>query len=340
MIPNARFDDFIEDITPSPTTNSQSASAHIAVRDALSADETYKTNIIRTFLGGSYKRKTAIRPVKNGSKTERPDVDIYIVVKGTTWSTSPDELIEDLFSVLHRNRDDLNITRLKRNRCSIAISTNKADMDISPLLDRDSSGFYHIGNRISGEWYKTDPEGHTTWSAEVNQNATGRFNPMVKMMKWSRREFPTKNKHPKSIALEALTAEHMSSNDTHYGQLIHDTFNNIIDAYSYSYLLGICPVIEDPVIPNGNLLGGVSGDAFCAFYDKIKNFRDEAKKGLDADDQEVATKHWRRIFGSRFPSPKSTSKSASSTLKAAAVISPLTFPAKASIPPNKPVDFA
>lgn len=340
MTPNARFTDFIADITPSETTNSQSSSSHMAIRDALEADEIYNTSVIRTFLGGSYKRKTAIRPVKNGSKTERPDVDIYIVVDGSTWSTTPEDLIEELFSALHRNRDDLNITRLKRNRCSIAISTNKADMDISPLLERDSSGFYRIGNRTSGEWYETDPEGHTTWSAQVNKDATGRFNPMVKMMKWSRRESPTKNKHPKSIALEALVAEHMSFNEAHYGQLAHDTFNSIIDSYSLNHILGTCPIIEDPVIPNGNLLGGVSGEAFSTFYDKIKYFRDEAKKGLDADDQEVATKHWRRVFGSRFPSTKSPTKPVSSTLKTAAVISPLTFPAKASTPPNKPADFA
>lgn len=336
MTPNARFNELITDITPSPTTDSRSASAHIAIRDALQADDQYKGLVIRTFLGGSYKRKTAIRPVTKNGDTQRPDVDIYVVVQGSIWTKSPADLIDGLFSVLERNRSELNITRLKRNRCSIAISTNRADMDISPLLDRNSSGFYLIGNRNTDEWYETDPEAHTIWSAQVNKNASNRFNPMVKLMKWNRREFPTKNKHPKSIALEALVAEHMSTTETHYGQLIHDTFDSIIDTYSFNRLLGSCPNIGDPAIQNGNLLGGVSGDAFCAFYDKIKEFRDEAKKAIDAKNQEIATKHWRRIFGQRFPTPKSTS----SSLKAATIISPLTFPATASTPPNKPADFA
>lgn len=340
MTPNARFNEFIADITPSSTTNARSSSAHNAVREELTSDDIYKVDVIRTFLGGSYKRKTAIRPVTKNGDTERPDVDIYVVVKGTTWTTTPDDQIEALYSALNRSRSSLGITKISRNRCSIAISTSKADTDVSPLLERDGSGYYRIGNRNTGEWYLTEPEAHTTWSAGINSKAGMRFNPMVKMVKWSRREFPTKNKHPKSIALEALVAKHMSRNETHYGQLLHDTFDDIVNSYWFSRTLGACPTIDDPAIDGGDLLSGVSGDAFSAFYDKIKYFRDEAAKGLAADDQESATKHWRRILGSRFPSPKTSSASASTSLKTAATMSPLAFPAKASTPPNKPADFA
>jgi hypothetical protein len=262
------------------------------------------------------------------------------VVKGSTATETPEDLIEDLFSVLNRNRDDLGITKLQRNRCSIAISTGKADMDISPLLDHDTDGYYRIGNRTTGEWYETEPELHTNWSADVNADADGRFNPMVKLTKWNRRVFPTLNKHPKSIALEALVAEHMNGAETHYGQNIHDTFTEIIDKYVVYRKIGSCPTLEDPAIPGGNLLDGVTGDAFKGFYDKVKYFRDEARKALDADDQEKATKHRRKIFGDRFPAPKSATSSASTNVKTVAAASPLVFPDKPSNPPNKPADFA
>lgn len=340
MTPNARFNEFITDITPSATTNARSQSAHTSVRDALTTDETYKDEVIRTFLGGSYKRKTAIRPVTKDGDTERPDVDIYAVVEGSTWSKTPGDLIEDLYTALCRNRYALGITKIKRNRCSIAISTNKADMDVSPLLERDNNGYYRIGNRNTGEWYLTEPEEHTTWSAGINADAGMRFNSMVKMVKWSRREYPTKSKHPKSIALEALVAKHMSGLKTHYGQLLHDTFDDIVECYAIDRLLGLCPSLDDPAIDGGNLLAGVSNDAWSAFYDKIKYFRDEAKKAIEANNQDTATKHWRRILGTRFPSPKTAKSSDSAGLKAAATMSPLAFPAKASTPPNKPADFA
>jgi len=119
MTPNARFNEFIKDITPSPTTNSRSSSAHTNLRKAILKDEDYKDDIITTFLGGSYRRNTAIRPVTKDGDTERPDVDMYVVVKGSRWFTSPEDLIENLYGALHRNRDNLNITKLKRNRCSM-----------------------------------------------------------------------------------------------------------------------------------------------------------------------------------------------------------------------------
>ena len=151
MTPNARFTEFIDDINPSPRTTTRSKSAHNAVRDALRADEIYKHNLIRDFLGGSYKRQTAIRPVTKNGDTERPDVDIYVVVKGSQWFDTPEDLMENLHAALNRGRKALSITKLTRNRCSIAISTNKADMDISVLLDRQDDGFYRIGNRTTGE---------------------------------------------------------------------------------------------------------------------------------------------------------------------------------------------
>lgn len=338
MTPNARFTEFIADINPSPTTNARSKSAHNSIRDALSADEAYKESLIRAFLGGSYRRQTAIRPVMKDGDTERPDVDIYVVVKGDPWTTTPEKLIDDLFNALDRNRKTLNITRLKRNRCSIAISTNKADMDISPLLERQSDSYYRIGNRTSGEWYKTDPEEHSNWSSTQNDTFSKRFKPTVKLLKWARRENPTQNKHPKSFALEAIVADHMSSTEDHYGKIVHGMFDSFVDTYLFDRSLGICPKIDDPAVPGGDLLAGVSDEAFCAFYDKIKTHRDDAAEALFTDDQDEATTYWRRIFGGRFPAAKSTTST--STMKSALVMSQLAFPSTLAQTPKRPAKFA
>ena len=337
MTPNARFTDFIADINPSQTTTQRSQSAHQRIRECLRADETYSTYLIRDFLGGSYKRQTAIRPVMKNGDTDRPDVDIYMVVKGDTWSTDPSELIENLYKALDRNRGALNINSLHRNRCSIAISTDTADMDISPLLERSPNGYY-IGNRETEEWYKTDPEKHSEWSSEKNDSFSGRFKPTVKLIKWARRENPTKNKHPKSFALEVIVADHMSSSETHYGKIVHGIFDDFVKTYASMRLLGFCPHLEDPAITGGNLLSGVSGDAFGAYYDKIKKHRDDADRALNEDDQDKATKYWRRIFGNRFPAPKSSANAI--TAKSAVTIPPLAFPNKPAKPSNRPAKFA
>lgn len=336
MTPNARFTEFIKDITPSETTVSNCQSAHANVRKALLGDEKLKSQVKRVFLGGSYKRSTAIRPkTKNGS-TERPDVDLYAVVDGSPWDSEPAALMDDLYAALNRARDDLGITAIRRNRCSIALSMNKADLDASVLLERQNDNLYRIGDRNTGDWYKTNPEEHTHWSAKQNKRCSGRFNPVTRMVKWARRQNKTLHRHPKSFALEAFIAPIISETETHYGQLFHDWCQGFLDAYVLNNLLKTCPSLKDPAVPGGDILVNVTGDEFCAYYNKIANHRDDAAKALAEEDQDKATDYWRRIFGERFPK----SQQVSSTRSTVAVMSPLSFTSTKAAPSARPAKFA
>jgi len=336
MTPNNRFKELLEDIEPSPTTKKNSKSAHEEVRRALKADETYGPLVERIILGGSYKRDTAIRPRQKNGSLDRPDVDLYVVVDVLPYETTPSDQIEALYAALHRVRKTLGITKLKRNRVSLSLSMNKADLDVSVILERRAGELYRIGNRETGEWYITDPEEHSSWSSEQNTRFSGRFKPVTKMVKWARRENRTLYKHPKSFAIEGFLSEHMDESEIHYGRLFHNYCTAFVDAYALNRMLGTCPRLEDPAT-GGDLLASVGGDEFCAYYDKIKCHRDDAKKALDTDDQEEATTFWRRIFGERFPSPKSAN---ASTLKAATVMSPLTFTGTTAAPSLRPAKFA
>lgn len=337
MTPNARFLDFIRDITSSATTMANSKSAHEGVREALKSDDDFKGYVKRIFIGGSYKRSTAIRPrVKQGA-TERPDVDLYVVVDGDQWSADPAAWIDALYAALNRARKTLGITSINRNRCSIALSMNKADVDVSILLERQSDGLYRIGNRTTGEWYKTDPEEHTNWSAQQNARLSQRFNPMVQMVKWARRENKTVSGHPKSFQLEMFVAPDMDETETHYGKLFHDWCDAFVSRYEWNRDWESCPTIEDPAVTGADILAGVTDAEFCAFYDKIQKHRDDARKALDTDDQQKATTYWRRIFGDRFPKPKASS---SGMKRAAATMSPLTFTGAQAAPSARPAKFA
>ncbi len=85
MTPNARFQEFLKDIEPSSTTKSNASSAHTRLRSTLEHDEDFRPFHRHTFLSGSYKRDTAIRPrVKNGN-AERPDIDIIVVTMHNTY---------------------------------------------------------------------------------------------------------------------------------------------------------------------------------------------------------------------------------------------------------------
>lgn len=339
MTPNTCFSDLLSDIEPSPTTNSNSISVHTDVRRALFANHAIASRIERIILGGSYKRDTAIRPrTKNGS-TDRPDVDLYVIVDADPSQVVPADLTDELFDALTRARYDLGITRLKRNQAAISVSINKADLDVSILLERQWDGLYRIGNKNTGEWYRTDPETHTDWSSSQNARFGGRFKPMVKLLKWARRENRTMYRHPKSFALEGFLSHHMDKDETHYGVLFHDFCLRFVEAYETDRMFGTCPWLEDPAVEGGNLLAGVGGDDFCAYYDKIKKHRDDAAKALAEGDPDKATAYWRRVFGQRFPAVKTVAVT-SSTLRPATAMSPLTFGSRQAMPSSRPAKFA
>ena len=337
MTPNSRFTEFLSDIEPSTTTKSNSVSAHSSVSDALLEDEDFGPRADRILLGGSYRRNTAIRPRQKNGSLDRPDVDLYVVVDVPLHETTPSDEIEALYAVLNRSRETLGITKLKRNRVSLSVSMNRADLDVCVLIERQSDDLYRIGDRETGDWYKTDPEAHTSWSSEQNNRFSGRFKPMTKLVKWARRENPTRYKHPKSFAIEGFLAANLDESETHYGKLFHSYCAAFVDAYVFHRLAGTCPGIEDPAVPGQNLLARVGGDDFCAYYDKIEEHRDDAALALEEEDQELATKYWRRIFGSRFPAPKSAS---GSMLKSATTVSPLTFGSTRAAPSKRPAKFA
>ena len=337
MTPNSRFLDFLHDIEPSPTTKANSVSAHSRVRKAIQADDEYGARAKRIILGGSYRRDTAIRPREKNGSLDRPDVDLYVVGDGPAYVTTPSSELDALYAALDRSRTALGITKLKRNRVALSVSMSKADLDVSVLIERQIDDLYRIGNRVTGEWYKTDPEAHTSWSSAQNTRFSGRFKPMTKLLKWARREKPTQHRHPKSLALEGFLAENLDIAEQHYGALFRAYCDTFLTTYRGYRELSACPRLDDPAVPGGNLLAGVSGVAFGSYYDKIQKHRDDAALALAQEDEDEATKYWRRIFGPRFPAAK---RSVTSALKQATMMSPLTFKDTTAAPSKEPAKFA
>jgi hypothetical protein len=71
------FTDFIKEIRPTENQTNDLKRGHTLLRERLLQDETLKPLIVSTFLQGSYRRATAIRP-QGG---QRSDVDVVVVTK-------------------------------------------------------------------------------------------------------------------------------------------------------------------------------------------------------------------------------------------------------------------
>lgn len=73
---NDKLNELLGKIRPTDAQRKNLQDAHIRLRDRLMADEQLKPLIVDTFLQGSYRRHTAIRP--DGDKS---DVDIVVVTR-------------------------------------------------------------------------------------------------------------------------------------------------------------------------------------------------------------------------------------------------------------------
>lgn len=329
-IPQARFNEFLQDIEPSPTTKSNASSAHTELRDFLNDDEDFRRYHEKTFLSGSYKRDTAIRPRTKNGETDRPDVDI-IVLTNHTLQDDPKEVVDLLFKTLKKK-----YSTIRRQTRSVGIEASKADMDVVPIIC-PADDTYYIPDRKQEKWLETNPPKHTEWTIKTNSKTDGRFKPLVKMMKWWRRENQTVSKKPKGFVIECITAECMDYEETYYGELFVKMLERIVEKFRINAVLGTVPHIEDPGVPGHSVTAGMTAPAFKGFYNKVKEHAALGREALGKTDPEEATELWQRIFGKRFPGTKTTKYE--STLAEAVTPSSPRFPDKPVVP-KKPRGFA
>lgn len=318
MTTQTQFKDFLKDIEPSSTTKSRAKDGHTNLRDFLRTHSTFKKHHIDTFLSGSYKRNTAIRPVKKGDDEERPDVDI-IVITNHTRQDDPSEVIDLLYETLSEKYDDI-----RKQARSIGVFTSTVEMDAVPIIEEtnwDGSTTLYIPDRKLQNWIETNPRRHTIWTTEVNKESDGHFKPLVKLLKWWRRENPTRYKKPKGFVIECLAAKHMDYEESYYGELFVKTLEDIVAKYKFYIDIKIVPSIEDPGVPSNSVMAGMSFNEFEAFYNKCEAQSIIGRKAINEEDSEKSLALWRKIFGSRFPASKS--RIASSTVGES--ISPTTF---------------
>lgn len=326
-----QFLEFLKDIEPSPTTKQISSNAHTSLRDYLKKHEDFSKYHMNTFLSGSYKRDTAIRPRRINGELEKHDIDI-IVQTNHTLADAPIEVLKLLRNAL----SDEYVIKQPANTRSVGVITTQVDMDVIPIIAPYGEGnTLYIPDRKLESWIEANPEKHTSWSTEQNRISNGNFKPIVKLMKWWRRENPTISRRPKGFVIECIVAECMNPYFENYDDLLLSVFEGIVNYYKIYVDLKQVPPIPDPGVIGKYVTSGITFDAFEGFYNKAKNHLDlieEAQK-LQQTDQDEALKLWRIIFGNRFP--EGEKRLEDSLLKAAAVAPHLEFPDRPVVPRGK-----
>ena len=118
------FRDFLREIRLTDNQIQELKVAHETLRGRLMNDYKLKDIIVGTFLQGSYKRSTAVRP-KNGN---RSDVDIIIVTNLDKNKIEPDNAIEKFRPFLKKYYDG----KFRKQGRSWGIEMSHVDLDIVP----------------------------------------------------------------------------------------------------------------------------------------------------------------------------------------------------------------
>lgn len=116
------FDDFLSGIRLTQTQRDDLKRGHKTLRERLEADDDLKSIIVTTFLQGSYRRSTAIRPL--GGK--RADVDIIIVTNMDKSKVTPQEAIDKFIPFVEKHYKGKYTVQGR----SIGIELSYVDLDI------------------------------------------------------------------------------------------------------------------------------------------------------------------------------------------------------------------
>lgn len=334
MATQQQFIDFFSEIEPSPSTKSTCSSAHQALRDKLAGDEIYRDIHVSTYLSGSYARNTALRPRTSNGVLRRPDVDIIVIT-----NYSPNDWPSDVITTLRKALKRAGYEEIESNRRSVCVKLGSVEMDVVPIIkDPYREGGWLIADKSEEKWLVTNPNGHNTWAGAVNTKANGNFKPLVKLLKWWRRENLPNLKRPKGFILETMVAQLMDYRENSYEDLFRKLLESIAREYQWLTTMGQVPYLEDPSVLGNNVFSRVTPEEFKRFYDLAVEHAELSLRAQKEQDPDKALVLWQRIFGDCFR--KSASKSGNLLQTAVASTAGLTFPAHAVRPPNKPSGFA
>ena len=169
------------------------AKAHQDVRSCLEADGKLQSYGIDTVLIGSYKRRVAIRRVK--------DVDVLSKLPQLPRDVGPRDLLRYFETVL---RDTYGYDRVEAQSRSVKVDFPGFGLAVDAVPARPSmqGAYLEIPDRTEG-WEQTNPERFTSLTTAMNDSYDGEYVPLVKLIRQTRRH--NLGKRPGGFYFEILT---------------------------------------------------------------------------------------------------------------------------------------
>ncbi|UTE72807.1 nucleotidyltransferase [Rossellomorea marisflavi] len=330
------FNDFLSNIRLTENQENNLKSGHSTLRKRLLEDEDISSIIVNTFLQGSYRRATAVRP-KNGNKS---DVDIIVVTNLDTDDYTPQEALDLFIPFLDKYYEG----KYKMQGRSIGIELSYVELDLvitsapsesqKELLTTESiltsysidelenwslSKSWSVNNqqaadepawktepllipdRDAGKWEKTDPLAQIKWTWNKNAACNRQYVNVVKALKWWKKLNPDP-KYPKGYPLEHLIGSCCPDGIESVAKGVTFTLENIVSKYPEK------PVLKDHGVPEHNVFKRITDEEYEKFYNLVTEGASLARQAFDNTDKVESIEMWRELFGSKFPEPPTNMK--------------------------------
>jgi hypothetical protein len=338
----AGFTEFLARIAQSDTLVRDLQDAHQSFRAALRADPDIAPVLVNTFLQGSYRRNTAIKPAQDS----RADVDVVAV---TIWpaGSTPVDTLRPFVAFLERNYKGRWEAQTRSFRVrfsnvdldvvvaipSIAMTLMEAtreygrlakdDRPIEKKWDRGTGATAWephpllIPDREQRTWVATHPLLQIEMAVAKNDATNGHFKPAFKALKWWRRTRVT-TKYPKGYPWERLIHESMPDGVTSVAEALTGALEGFVSRFAEDVRLGRVPNLPDFGVSQ-NVLSRIASSDFQRLYATVHEAALTARLALDEPDGDNARVRWMSLFGSEFPAPEGgfSKRTAASTLPAA-----------------------
>jgi predicted nucleotidyltransferase len=217
------FNDFLKKLKLTDSEQSEASRQHTNMRTELQK----RLEVEDNFLSGSYKRKTAVRPLN--------DIDIFVVLSETDEVNrvlGPDALLDTLQTTLEAIYPQKTTTRQARS-INIEFTGTGIAYDVVPAFSDGDDAYVIPGGASS--WMPTNPKTHKTLSTEANEKAGKMLKPLLKAVKHA------KNVHEaqaRSFHLEVLSWGILTSKPTSH----MDGLVSLLEGLAEQ----ICEPCEDP----------------------------------------------------------------------------------------------
>jgi len=222
---NDYFQLFHQKISLDKTRVQRIKSAHSTLRDTLEKHEEICSILHETFLQGSYRIGTSVRP-RNGQEF---DVDVIVALNledeyGNRMS--PSEAIDMLYNIL-KSISTYKDKVIRKTRCVRIDYAGEFHMDVVPAHYDEFFDTLYVPDRKAEKWSETNPKGYIQWCAKRNDEFNGKFTRIIKFLKWWRNRVFGKDSAVKSIILTTLIGENFSSDCSTDADALLGTVRNL-----------------------------------------------------------------------------------------------------------------